>query len=74
MLGRPFQKRWESHCNRLFPWGTGWKQVSMRSGCKRILYGILREMSELITQERIAVGLSNLLEGLPRDPPCMTTD
>ena len=26
--------------------------------------GILREMSELITQERIAVGSSNLVEGL----------
>ena len=33
----------------------------MRSGCKRIVNGILREMSELITQERIAVGSSNLV-------------
>jgi len=36
----------------------------MRSGCKRIYNGILQEMSELITQERIAVGSSNLVEGL----------
>jgi len=35
----------------------------MRSGCKRIVNGILREMSELITQERIAVGSLNLVEG-----------
>ena len=33
----------------------------------------LREISELITQKRIAVGSSNLVEGLKRDPPCMTT-
>ena len=32
----------------------------MRSGCKRIVDGILWEMSELITQEWIAVGSSNL--------------
>jgi len=32
----------------------------MRSGCKRIVDGILWEMSELITQERIAVGSSKL--------------
>ena len=36
----------------------------MRSGCKRIVIGILWEISELITQERIAVGSSNLVEGL----------
>jgi len=36
----------------------------MRSGHKRIVNGILWEMSELITQERIAVGSSNLVEGL----------
>ena len=36
----------------------------MRSGCKRIVNGILWELSELITQERIAVGFSNLVEGL----------
>jgi len=35
----------------------------MRSGCKRIVNGILRDMSELITQERIAVGCSNLVVG-----------
>jgi len=36
----------------------------IRSGCKRIVNGMLWEMSELITQERIAVGSSNLVEGL----------
>jgi len=36
----------------------------MRSVCRRIVNGILREMSEHITQERIAVGSSNLVEGL----------
>jgi len=36
----------------------------MRSGCTRIVNGILREMSELITEERIALGSSNLLEVL----------
>ena len=30
----------------------------MRSGCRRIVNGILWEMSELISQERIAVGSS----------------
>jgi len=36
----------------------------MRSGCRSILYDILREMSELINQEQIALGSSNLVEGL----------
>ena len=36
----------------------------MRSGCKRIVNGNLREMSELKAQERIAVGYSKLVEGL----------
>jgi len=36
----------------------------MRSGCKHIVNVILSEMSELVTQERIAVGSSNLVEGL----------
>jgi len=36
----------------------------MRSGCKRIVNGILLEMSEFITLERTAVGSSNLVEGL----------
>ena len=36
----------------------------MRSGCKCIVNGIVWEMSELISQERIAVGSSNLVEGL----------
>jgi len=46
----------------------------MRSGCKRIVNDILWEMSELITQERIAVGSSYLVEELIIDPPCMATD
>ena len=32
----------------------------MRSGCRRIVNGILWEMSELITQERIAVRILKL--------------
>jgi len=36
----------------------------MRSGCRHIVSGILWEMSELITQEWIAIGSSNLVEGL----------
>ena len=36
----------------------------MRSGCKCIVDALLWEMSELITQEWIAVGSSNLVEGL----------
>jgi len=36
--------------------------------------GILWEMSELITQERIAVGSTNFVEGLTTCPPCMTTE
>jgi len=40
----------------------------MRSGCKRIVNSILWEMSELITQERIAVGSSNLVDGLTTLP------
>jgi len=40
------------------------RDTGMRSGCKCIVNGILWEMSELITQERIAVGFANLVEGL----------
>jgi len=40
----------------------------MRSGCKRIVNGILWEMSELITQEGIAIGSSNLVERLSTWP------
>jgi len=36
----------------------------MRNGCKRIINSNLWEMSELITQDRIATGSSKLLEGL----------
>ena len=36
----------------------------VRSGCKRIVNGILWEMSELTTHEWITVGSSNLKEGL----------
>jgi len=47
---------------------TGQVVWRMRSGCKRIVNGILWDMSELITQERIAVGSSNLVEGLTTLP------
>jgi len=43
----------------------------MRSGCERIVSGIL-PMSELITQGRIAVVSSNLVDGLTTS--CMKTD
>jgi len=44
--------------------GIGHVIQRMRSGCKHIVNGILWEMSELTTQERIAVGSSNLVEWL----------
>jgi len=40
----------------------------MRIGFKRIVSGIVCEMSELISQERIAIGSSNLVEGLTKSP------
>jgi len=42
----------------------------MRSACRRTVNGILWETSELISrnQERIAVGFSNLVEGLTTWP------
>jgi len=40
----------------------------MRSVCKRIVNDILWEMSELVTQEWIAVGSSSLVEGLTTWP------
>jgi len=40
----------------------------MCSACKRTVNGIWWEMSELITQERIAVGSSNLVEVLTMWP------
>jgi len=40
----------------------------IRSGCRRIVNGILWELSELITQERIAAASSNLMEGLDTWP------
>ena len=51
-------------CGKNLPLCIGHVIRRMRSGCKRIVNGILWEMSELITQERIAVGSSKLLEGL----------
>jgi len=39
---------------------------------QRIVNGILWEISELVTQELIAVGSSNLVEGLTMWLPCMT--
>jgi len=49
---------------KICPLHTGHVIRRMRSGCKRIVSGILREMSELITQERITVESSNFVEGL----------
>jgi len=43
--------------------GIGHVIRRMRSGYKCIVSGILWEMSELITEERIAVGSSNLVGG-----------
>ena len=52
------------YVGKICPQCIGHEIRRMRSGCRRIVNGILREMSELITQERIAVGFSNLVEGL----------
>jgi len=46
----------------------------MCSGCKHTVDSILWEMSEVITHKWIAIGLSNLVERLPHDPPCLTSD
>jgi len=42
--------------------------LRMRSGCKRIVDGILWGMPELITRERIAVESSNLADGWSTRP------
>jgi len=65
---------WEKFAPR--PLRIGHVIRRMRSGCKRIVNGILWEMSELITQERIVVGSADLVDGSdwPRNPPCMVTD
>jgi len=47
---------------------TGHMIRRMRSSCRHIVNGILWEMSELITRERIAVGSSNLVERLTTWP------
>jgi len=46
----------------------------MLSGGKRTVNVILWEMSEIITQERIAVGSSNLVAGLIIWPAMYDTD
>jgi len=46
----------------------GYVITRMRSDCKLIVNGILWEMSELVTQVRIAVGSSNLVEELTTWP------
>ena len=51
------------YVGKICPPRTGHVIRRMRSGYKRIANGILWELSELITQERIAVGFSNLVEG-----------
>jgi len=49
-------------CGRNLPPTLGHVIRRMRNDCKRIVNGILWEMSELITQERIAVGSSKLVK------------
>jgi len=56
------------YVGRICPLRIGHVIWRMRSGCRRIVNGILWEMSELITQERIAVRSSNLVEGLNTRP------
>jgi len=62
------------YAGKICPLRIGHMIRCMRSGYTHIVNGILLEMSELITEERIAVGSSNLAEGLITDPPCTTTD
>jgi len=56
------------------------RDTRMRSGWERIVNGrpILMQMSEVITQEQIATGSSNLVDRLwcddVIDPPRVTTD
>jgi len=54
--GRGFQI-----CAKKLPLRIGHVIRRMRSGCKRTVNDILSEMSELRTQERIALGSSNLM-------------
>jgi len=62
------------YVGKISPFLIGHVIRRMRCGCRRIVNGILWEMSELITQERIAVGFQTWRRGCSRDPPCMTTD
>jgi len=55
-------------CGKNLPLRIGHVIRRMHSGCNRIVDGIICEMSELITQERIAIGSSNLVEGLTTWP------
>ena len=52
------------YVGKICPLRIGHVVWRMRSGCKLIVSGILWEMSELMTQGRIAEGSSNLVEGL----------
>jgi len=61
--GRGFQI-----CGKNLPLRTGYVIRRMRNGCKRTVSGILWEMSELITQGRIAVGSSNFVKVLTALP------
>jgi len=56
------------YVGKICPLRVGHVIWRMRSGCKRTVNGILWDMSELITQERIAVGSSNWVEGLTTLP------
>jgi len=63
MVKRQIGVRDFKYVGKICPLRIGHVIQRMRSGCKRIVNGILWEMSELITQERIAVGFSNLVGG-----------
>jgi len=52
------------YVGKIYPLRIGHVIRRMRSGIRRIDNGILWEMSELITQERIAVGSSILVDML----------
>jgi len=52
------------YAGKICPLRIGHVIRRMRSGYKRIVNGMLQEMSELITQERIALRSSNLVEEL----------
>ena len=62
-MNRQIWVREFKYVGKICPLRTGNVILRMRSGCKLIVGGILWEMSELITEERIAVESPNLVEG-----------